>query len=105
MKAIQRIKRASAWSLSALALSTLLLCSVACTRGNHQTPGDTTAGTSSGTPAVTTPSSGTNGTGSTTTRPLDPDAGTVDTSGDAGDPPPGTDSGRDSRSFRKGIMH
>ena len=103
MKAIQRIRRASAWGLSALALSTLLLCSVACTRGNHQTPGDTTAGTSSGTPAVTTPASGNHGTG--TTRPLDPDAGTVDTGSNAGDPPTGTDGGHESRSFTKGFMH
>ena len=83
MKAIQRIRQASAWGLSALALSTVLLCSVACTRGGDKNPD----GTQGGTTAVTTPATGNNGTGSSTTRPLDPDAGTVDPSGAAGDPP------------------
>lgn len=102
MKAIQRIRRASAWGLSALALSTVLLCSVACTRGNGMNPGDTTT---PGTSAVTTPATGNNGTGSNTTRPLDPDAGTVDTNGDAGDPPTGTEGGTQSRSYRSRMMH
>ena len=94
MKAIQRIKQASAWGLSALVLSTVLLCSVACTRGDDKNPGDTTPGSS----AVTTPASGNNGSGSNTTRPLDPDAGTVDHGGNAGDPPTGTEGGHGSRS-------
>ena len=92
MKAIQRMKRAAAWSLSALALSVVLMGTVACTRGNHDTPGDTTA-TTTAPSTVTTPATGNNSTGATTTRPLDPDAGTVDPNGDAGDPPTGTENG------------
>ena len=88
MKAIHRMKRAAAWGLSALALSATLMGTVACTRGDHTTPGDTTAAT-----PVTTPATGNNSTGATTTRPLDPDAGTVDPNGDAGDPPTGTENG------------
>ena len=99
MKAIQRMKRAAAWSLSALALSVVLMGTVACTRGNHDTPGDTTGSTT-----VTTPATGNNTTGATTTRPLDPDAGTVDPNGDAGDPPTGTESNTN-RSYRSHAMH
>lgn len=101
MKAIQRIRQASAWGLSALVLSTVLLCSVACTRGDDKNPGDTSSGTS----AVTTPASGNNGSGSNTTRPLDPNAGTVDPNGDAGDPPSGTEGGAQSRSTLPRMMH
>ena len=103
MKAIQRIKRASAWGLSALALSVVLMGTVACTRGNHNTPGDTTA-TTTAPSTVTTPATGNNSTGATTTRPLDPDAGTVDPNGDAGDPPTGTESNTN-RSYRSHAMH
>ena len=88
MKAIQRMKRAAAWSFSALALSAVLMGTMACTRGNVENPGDTTATTT-----VTTPATEHNSTGADTTRPLDPDAGTVDPNGDAGDPPTGTENG------------
>lgn len=100
MKVMQRIRQASAWGLSALALSTVLLCSVACTGGGDKNPD----GTQGGTAAVTTPANGNNGTGSSTTRPLDPDAGTVDPNGDAGDPPTGTESGTKGRGILPGIM-
>ena len=101
MKVMQRIRQASAWGLSALALSTVLLCSVACTRGGDKNPD----GTQGGTTAVTTPANGNNGTGSNTTRPLDPDAGTVDQGGNAGDPPTGTEGGNGSRGIMPGFMH
>ena len=100
MKAIQHMKRAAAWSLSALALSAVLMGTVACTRGNNHTPGDTTATTT-----VTTPATETNGTGAVTTRPLDPDAGTVDTNDNAGDPPTGTEGGTKGRSVLPRMMH
>ena len=100
MKAIQRMKRAAAWGISALTLTAVLTGTVACTRGNNNAPGDTTAATT-----VTTPATGTNGTGTDTTRPLDPDAGTVDTNGDAGDPPTGTESGTKGRSALPRMMH
>lgn len=99
MKAIQPIKRALAWGLSALALSTVLLCTVACTGGGDPTPGGTTAGTTvTTTPATNRPDAGTN-------RPLDPDAGTVDPNGTPGDPPTGTEGGTSSRSYRPDFMH
>ena len=101
MKAIQRMKRAGAWSLSALALSVILMGTVACTRGNVNTPGDTTGSTT----AVTTPANGTGGTGTGTNRPLDPDAGTVDTGNNAGDPPTGTEGGTHGRSVMPRMMH
>jgi hypothetical protein len=101
MKVMQRIRQASAWGLSALVLSTVLLCSVACTRGGDKNPD----GTQGGTTAVTTPANGNNGTGSNTTRPLDPDAGTVDQGGNAGDPPTGTEGGNGSRGIMPGFMH
>lgn len=109
MKATQRIRRTAAWGLSALALSTVLLCSVACTKGNSNTPGDTT----SGTPSVTTPGSSESGTtggsqnssGTDSDIPMSPDAGTVDPNGNAGDPPTGTDKGDDTRGFRSHFMH
>lgn len=99
MKAIQPIKRALAWGLSALALSAVLLCTVACTGGGDPTPGGTTAGTTvTTTPATNRPDAGTN-------RPLDPDAGTVDPNGTPGDPPTGTEGGTPSRSYRPDFMH
>ena len=101
MKVMQPIRQALAWGLSALALSTVLLCSVACTRGGDKNPD----GTQSGTTAVTTPANGNNGTGSNSTRPLDPDAGTVDQGGHAGDPPTGTEGGNGSRGIMPGFMH
>ena len=88
MKANQSIKRAAALGLSALVLSSVMLCSVACTRDDHKNPGDTTAG---GTQATTTPATDKNdGSGSGSDKPLDPDAGTVNPDGEAGDPPTGT---------------
>ncbi|MBQ9151318.1 MAG: hypothetical protein IJX72_03635 [Clostridia bacterium] len=105
MKANQSTKRAAAWSLSALVLSSVLLCSVACTRNDDKNPGDTTAGTSNGTPAVTTTATGNNGTGSNSDTPMNPDSGTVDPNGDAGYPPTGTDVGTEGRSFRSHFMH
>ena len=101
MNTIQRIRQASAWGLSALALSAVLLCSVACTGGGAKTPD----GTQGGSTAVTTPANGNNGTGSTTTRPLDPDAGTVDPNGNAGDPPTGTEGGTRSRGILPRMIH
>ncbi len=101
MKAIQRMKRAAAWSLSALALSAVLMGTVACTRGGSHTPADTT-GTST---TVTTPANGSNGTGAGTNRPLDPDAGTVDPNGDAGDPPAGTEGSSRGRGIMPRVMH
>ena len=101
MNTIQRIRQASAWGLSALILSTVLLCSVACTGGGDKNPD----GTQGGTTAVTTPASGNNGTGSNTTRPLDPDAGTVDPNGNAGDPPTGTEGGTRSRGILPRMIH
>ncbi len=101
MKAIQRMKRAAAWSLSALALSAVLMGTVACTRGGSNTPADTT-GTST---TVTTPANGSNGNGTGTNRPLDPDAGTVDPNGDAGDPPAGTEGSSRGRGIMPRVMH
>lgn len=112
MKATARIKRAATGTLSALVLTTVLLGSVACTRGNNATPGETTGKA----PVVTTPGTGGsngNGTqpgkpdsnGTESDKPLNPDAGTVDPNGTAGDPPTGTDKGDDSRSFRSRFMH
>ena len=100
MKAIQRMKRAAAWSLSALALSAVLMGTVACTRGNVNNPGDTTVTTT-----VTTPATEHNSTGADTTRPLDPGAGTVDTDDNAGDPPTGTQDGTKGRSVLPRMMH
>ena len=100
MKVTQHTKRAAAWSLSALMLSSVLLCSVACTRNDNKNPGDTTAGQT-----VTTPATGNNGTGSKPDKPMNPDAGTVAPNGDAGDPPAGTDGGTEGRSFRSHFMH
>ena len=102
MKANQSTKRAAALGLSALILSSIMLCSVACTRDDHKNPGDTTAGN---TQTTTTPSSGNNGSGSDSDKPLQPDAGTVDPNGDAGDPPTGTDNGGQSRSVLPRFMH
>ena len=100
MKAIQRMKRAAAWSLSALALSAVLMGTVACTRGNVNTPADTTGATT-----VTTPATEHHSTGTDTTRPLDPDAGTVDSGDNAGDPPTGTQGGTKGRSVLPRMMH
>ena len=99
MKAMQRIKRVTAWGLSALTLSAVLLCAVACTGGGDPAPGGTTGGTTAATtPATSRPDTGTN-------RPLDPGAGTVTPNGDAGDPPAGTDSGNTPRAYRSHSMH
>lgn len=95
MKAIQPIRRAAAWGLSALALSTVLFCSVACTRGERPSSDTTEAATS----PVTTPSTGSN---APDTRPLDPDRGTVDSNGDPGDPPTGTEADTKGRGLLPG---
>ena len=99
MKSLQHTKRAAALGFSALILSSVMLCSVACTRGNQMTPGDTTAG---GSTAVTKPvqNGGNNGSGSNSDKPMDPNAGTVNPDGDAGNPPAGTDNSQESRSYR-----
>ena len=96
MKAMQSTKRAAALGLSALILSSVMLCSVACTRDDHKNPGDTTAG---GTQAVTTPATGRPNSGTDADKPMDPDAGTVSPDNKPGDPPAdsntdGTDTGR-----------
>jgi hypothetical protein len=99
MKALtQHTKRTAALGLSALVLSSVMLCSVACTRDDHKNPGDTTPG---GSTAVTTPAQngGNNGSGSSSDKPMDPNAGTVNPDSDAGNPPAGSDS-RDTRSYR-----
>jgi hypothetical protein len=101
MKAIQSTKRTAALGLSALMLSSVMLCGVACTRNDHKNPGDTTAGG----PQVTTPATGNNNSsGSGTDKPLSPDAGTVAPNGDAGDPPTGTGSDTE-RSILPRFMH
>ena len=101
MKATRIVKRAAAWSVSALMLSTVLMGTVACTRDEHKNPGDTTAGG----PQVTTPATGNNNSsGSGTDKPLSPDAGTVAPNGDAGDPPTGTGSDTE-RSILPRFMH
>jgi len=102
MKAMQRIKNAAVWGLSALTLASVMLFSVACTRGGTQNPGDSTSG---GSTAVTTPATGNNGTGTGTNRPLDPGAGTVAPDGDAGDPPTGTEGGTRGRSVLPHMIH
>lgn len=101
MKAMKRIKNAAVWGLSALTLASVMLFSVACTRGGDKNPGDSTSG---GSTAVTTPATGNNGTG-TTTRPLDPGAGTVVPDGDAADPPTGTEGGTRGRSVLPNMIH
>ena len=89
MNANRNTKRAAALGLSALILSSVMLCSVACTRDDHKNPGDTTAG---GNQTTTTPATGDgSGSGSGSDKPLDPDAGTVKPDDDAGDPPAGTE--------------
>ena len=98
MKATQRIKNAAVWGLSALTLASVMLFSVACTRGSDKNPGDSTSG---GTSAVTTPATGNNG----TTKPLDPNAGTVAPNGDAADPPAGTEGGTKGRSVLPHMIH
>ena len=102
MKATQRIKNAVTWGLSALTLASVMLFSVACTRGNGMVHGDTTSG---GTTAVTTPATGNNGTGTGTTRPLDPDAGTVAPNGNTADPPAGTEGDTKGRSVLPRMIH
>lgn len=99
MKATQRIKNAAVLGLSALTLASVMLFSVACTRGSDKNPGDTTGGTT----VVTTPVTGSNGSG--TTKPLDPDAGTVTPNGDAADPPAGTEGGTKGRSVLPRMIH
>lgn len=103
MKANQSTKRAAALGLSALILSSVMLCSVACTRDDHKNPGDTTAG---GNQTTTSPSTGNNnGSGSNTDKPMDPNAGTVAPDGDAGDPPTVTDQGPEGRGILPRFMH
>ena len=83
MKATESTKRTAALGLSALILSSVMLCAVACTRDDHKNPGDTTAATTQDTnkPTVTTPATDDGGkdttSGTVTDKPLDPDAGTV----------------------------
>lgn len=113
MKSFQHTKRAAALGLSALILSSVMLCSVACTRDDVNNPGDpsTSDSTAGGSTAVTTPAQngGNNGSGSGSDTPMNPDAGTVNPDSDAGNPPAGTDSpgGRSYRddSFRSRFMH
>ena len=95
MKAIQTAKRTAALGLSALVLSSVMLCGVSCTRDDHKNPSDTTApGTNK--PSVTTPVTDKNdSTGASTDKPLDPDAGTV--------APDGNES-KDSRSILPRFM-
>jgi hypothetical protein len=100
---MQRIKNAAVWGLSALTLTSVMLFSVACTRGNDTHPGDTTGGTTGGTTAVTTPATGNNGSG--TTRPLDPGAGTVTPDGNVADPPAGTEGGTRGHSAFPRMIH
>ena len=107
MKSFQHTKRAAALGLSALILSSVMLCSVACTRDDQKNPGDTTAG---GSTAVTTPAQngGNNGSGSGSNSdiPMNPDAGTVNPDSDAGNPPAGTNGSSDrNRGFRSDFMH
>ena len=110
MNANRNTKRAAALGLSALILSSIMLCSVACTRDDHKNPGDTTAG---GNQTTTTPATGNGGSsGSGSDKPLSPDAGTVNPDGDAGDPPAGTDGGNqngtqepEGRSILPHFMH
>lgn len=105
MKATQRIQQAAVWGLATLLLFSVMLFSVACTRGDGEKPGDTS---SAGTQVVTTPatSGGTHGTDHGSDRPLDPDDGTVTPDGDRpGDPPTGTEGGHESRNFRSHFMH
>jgi hypothetical protein len=103
MKSFQHTKRAAALGLSALILSSVMLCSVACTRDDMNNPGNpsTSDSTPGGSTAVTTPAQngGNNGSGSSSDKPMDPNAGTVNPDGDAGNPPAGSDS-RDTRSYR-----
>ena len=103
MNANRNTKRAAALGLSALILSSVMLCSVACTRDDHKNPGDTTAG---GNQTTTSPSTGNNnGSGSNTDKPMDPNAGTVAPDGDAGDPPTVTDQGPEGRGILPRFMH
>jgi hypothetical protein len=103
MKSFQHTKRAAALGLSALILSSVMLCSVACTRDDMNNPGtpSTSDSTPGGSTAVTTPAQngGNNGSGSSSDKPMDPNAGTVNPDSDAGNPPAGSDS-RDTRSYR-----
>lgn len=102
MKANQSTKRTAALGLSALILSSVMLCGIACTRNDNKNPGDTTA---DGTQAVTTPSTDNGGSGSKPDRPMNPDAGTVAPDSDAGNPPAGTEGGTDGRSILPRFMH
>ena len=106
MKAMETTKRTAALGLSALVLSSVMLCGVSCTRNDGKNPADTT-GDSQGTnkPSVTTPATDQNdgtgtepGSSSGTDKPLDPDAGTVKPDDKPGDPPAGTE-GESTRSL------
>ena len=108
MKAMQTAKRTMALGLSALVLSSVMLCGVSCTRGDHANPADTTGtgneSQNGNKPSVTTPATDQNdGAGSNSDKPLDPGAGTVRPNGDAGDPPAGTE-GENSRSILPRFM-
>ena len=98
MKATKNTKRTVALGLSALALSSVMLCGVSCTRGNQNTSTDTTD-TAGSKPSVTTPATDKND----GNRPLDPDAGTVKPDGKPSDPPAGTEGG-DTRSILPRFM-
>ena len=103
MKANRIVKRTAALGISALLLSTVLMGTVACTRDEQKNPGDTSVNdTTAGGTTVTTPAQngGNNGSGSGTDKPMNPDAGTVAPDSDAGNPPAGSDSGTESRSYR-----
>jgi hypothetical protein len=109
MKAMETTKRTAALGLSALLLSSVMLCAVACTRDDHKNPGDTTAGGTQDTnkPTVTTPvtdpATGT-GTNPDTAKPLDPDAGTVKPNEKPSDPPAGTTDEKSGRSVLPNFM-
>lgn len=103
MKATKHVKRAVALGLSALALSSVMLCGIACTRGDQNTSADTTD-SATDKPSVTTPATDSNhGSNGDTAKPLDPDDGTVKPDGKPGDPPAGTEGG-DTRSILPRFM-
>lgn len=98
----RRINRRAVRLVGALALSSLLLCGVSCTRNEMETPGETSKDTTRETTRETTRDTTgettrdtTAGTSHDTAKPLDPDAGTVDpNAGTAGDPPAAPDTSR-----------
>ena len=87
---MENAKRTAALGLSALILSSVMLCGVSCTGGDQNSPTDTTGNGNK--PSVTTPATDkhdSNGSGSD--KPMDPDAGTVRPNENPGDPPAGTE--------------